>query len=117
MEYNGGDIMAQSKTDYLEQMKKTYQIDVSSINSLDWFLILAGAAATILCVMAFLYWIITILLFLVGVRTGKNNIRDSYFWKRMSLALILLMLVMGGSMFLIIEQFYNILGTWGWGGS
>lgn len=47
--------------DYISKMKKMYTVDPGVVDDLNWFLVLAGAAGTILCVLALAYWLIRFL--------------------------------------------------------
>lgn len=47
--------------DYISKMKKMYTVDLGVVDDLNWFLVLAGAAGTILCVLALAYWLIRFL--------------------------------------------------------
>ncbi|MFD1904898.1 hypothetical protein ACFSQ7_14025 [Paenibacillus rhizoplanae] len=42
--------------------------------------------------------------------------KDPKFWKRMAVALGLILLFMTGSVFTLLSQFYDYMEIWGWGG-
>lgn len=54
--------------------------------------------------------------FLFSVSRGARSLKDSKFWKRMALALGLILLFMTGSVFTLLSQFYDYMAIWGWGG-
>lgn len=45
-----------SGTEFVPQMKKMYTVDPGVVDSLDWFILLAGAAGTIMSTAALVYW-------------------------------------------------------------
>ncbi|MEK4191447.1 hypothetical protein [Paenibacillus sp. FSL L8-0494] len=100
--------------DYIDQMKKIYTIKQSDVTALDWFLLLVGGAATILCTAAFVYWIIKIIIFLINVRKAKASINDVRFWKRMIISLFIIFLFMSGTLLLVFEKLTNFLQIMGW---
>ncbi|WP_341347105.1 hypothetical protein [Paenibacillus sp. FSL H3-0469] len=102
--------------DYISKMKKMYTVDPGVVDDLNWFLVLAGAAGTILCVLALAYWLIRFFGFLFSVSRGARSLKDPKFWKRMALALGLILLFMTGSVFTLLSQFYDYMAIWGWGG-
>ncbi|NOU82512.1 hypothetical protein GC101_26970 [Paenibacillus sp. LMG 31459] len=102
--------------DYISKMKKMYKVDPSVVDDMNWFLVLAGAVGTILCVLAFAYWLIRFFMFLLAVSRGAKSLKDTTFWKRMAVALGLILLFMTGSVFTLLSQFYDYMAIWGWGG-
>jgi len=101
--------------DYISKMKKMYTVDPDVVDHLNWFLVLAGAAGTILCALALAYWLIRFFSFLLSVSRGAKNLKDTKFWKRMVVALLLILLFMTGSVFTVLSQFYDYMALWGWG--
>lgn len=101
--------------DYLPKMKKIYTFDSEAWGSVDWVLVLAGSALSILCVGGVVYWIVSFILHLLKISRGKASIKDGAFWKRMALSLLILFLLMVGAVFLIFEQIYDGMVSQGWG--
>ncbi|WP_138753531.1 hypothetical protein [Paenibacillus sinopodophylli] len=91
-----------------------YAIDVSQLGVLEWVLVIAGTFATLLSTAAFVYWVYKIILFLWQVKLGKTDLKNSHFWKRMSVALAIIMLFMTSGLFAIIEGIFNVLRKSGW---
>lgn len=58
--------------DYISKMKKMYTVDPGVVDDLNWFLVLAGAAGTILCVLALAYWLIRFCVPVSGQPWGKE---------------------------------------------
>ncbi|MNB86520.1 hypothetical protein D3C75_334670 [compost metagenome] len=102
--------------DYISKMKKMYTVDPGVVDDLNWFLVLAGAAGTILCVLALAYWLIRFFAFLLSASRGAKSLKDTKFWKRMAVAMGLILLFMTGSVFTLLSQFYDYMAIWGWGG-
>ncbi|OME79597.1 hypothetical protein BK120_21720 [Paenibacillus sp. FSL A5-0031] len=99
---------------YLKKMKKMYAIDVNQLGALEWVLVIAGTFATIVSTIALVYWLYKIILFLWQVKLAKANLNDSIFWKRMGIALVIIMLFVTSGMFAILEGIFNVLGKMGW---
>ncbi|WP_169834331.1 hypothetical protein [Paenibacillus donghaensis] len=102
--------------DYISKMKKMYTVDPGVVDKMNWFLVLAGAAGTILCVLAFAYWLIRFFGFLLSVSRGARSLKDPKFWKNMGVAMLIILLFMTGSVFTLLSQFYDYMDIWGWGG-
>lgn len=109
--------LSEVSDEYIQKMKKFYTIDSDTLSSMDWLLLLGGSCLTILTVVALIYWISKLFLFLLSCKAGRSNFRDTLFWKRMGVGLAIIMLLMAGSLLLIFENLYNILVMWGWGTS
>lgn len=101
-------------TDYLSEMKKIYTIDTSVMSGMDWFLIIVSVIATVGSIIILVFWIVTLLLFLISCLRGKRTFNDSFFWKRMGASLILIMLFMSGAIFMFLSKAYDALIAWGW---
>lgn len=105
---------AASTATYLPQIQKFYTFDTSQIDKISWFIILAGAAGTLICIALLFYWLYKFFEFLFKVRMAKEDIRDTRFWKRMIISLVLLICFMCGAALMIASQLYDY--TVGWGG-
>ncbi|ULO07152.1 hypothetical protein H1230_30155 [Paenibacillus sp. 19GGS1-52] len=101
--------------DYISKMKKMYIVDPDVVDNLNWLLVLAGATGTILCVFALSYWLIRFFAFLLLASRGAKSLKDTKFWKRMAVGLLLILLFMTGSVFTVLSQFYDYMAIWGWG--
>lgn len=101
--------------DYISKMKKMYKVDPDVVDGMNWFLVLAGAAGTILCVLALSYWLIRFFGFLLSASRGAKSIKDTRFWRNMGVALLIIILIMTGSVFTLLSQFYDYMALWGWG--
>lgn len=101
--------------DYISKMKKMYTVDPDVVDNLNWLLVLAGATGTILCVLALSYWLIRFFAFLLSASRGAKSLKDTKFWKRMAVGLLLILLFMTGSVFTVLSQFYDYMAIWGWG--
>ncbi|WP_336775392.1 hypothetical protein [Paenibacillus sp. MMO-58] len=101
---------------YLPQMKKMYTIDPGAWGSLDWVLVIGGTFATLLCLGAFVYWIVKLSVRMLKISAGTARLNDPPFWKRMGISLMLILLFMAGAVFLIFEQIYKTMQNAGWHG-
>jgi hypothetical protein len=99
---------------YMEQVKKLYSVDDGVLNGMDWLIILAGSIGTILSVVAFFYWCIKLVVFIILANSGKAKMKDLRFWKRMGIALLIIVLIMSGSLVLIFARIFDFLAVWGW---
>lgn len=107
-------IAAETSEAYLKKMKKMYTIDVSQLGMLEWVLVIAGTLASVISILALIYWMYKIITFLWKVKLAKANLNDSAFWKRMGIALIIIMLFMTSGLFAILEGIYKVLLKTGW---
>ena len=94
--------------EWIDQIE-IYPIDSDTVQKIDWALVLGGAALTILCVVAFLYWLYKLIIHLWAANSGKAAIVDQKFWFRMLIALILIMALMSGVWLTVIDQFFGEL--------
>ena len=102
------------KEDYISKIKKIYVIEPGVMDKMNWFVILAGAAGTVLCTLAFIYWVIRLGIFIFEVSIAKTKIHDKRFWRNMGISLLIIILIMSGSVFGILSQFYDFMTLWGW---
>ncbi|MBA9086509.1 membrane-associated HD superfamily phosphohydrolase [Fontibacillus solani] len=96
-------------TEYVEKMKKVYTPDISVLNSLEWLLIMVGAAGTIASTAVFVYWIYKLLMFIFAVSKGSRRWNDKRFWSYMGVSLLLIILFISGGIFLIISNLFDFL--------
>ncbi|MDN4090895.1 hypothetical protein [Paenibacillus polymyxa] len=106
---------AASTATYLPQMQKFYTFDTSQIDKIGWFITLAGVAGTLVSIALFFYWLYKLFEFLIKVRMAKEDMRNTRFWKRMFISLMLLICFMCGAALMIASQLYDL--SVGWGGS
>ncbi|PWW01206.1 hypothetical protein DFQ01_11096 [Paenibacillus cellulosilyticus] len=107
-------LLASSKDEYIEQMKTVYAIDTGTVESVDWLLVIGGAAVTFVSIAALIYWISKIILRLYAVRRGKAALADGLFWKRMTIGIVLILFLIGGTWLVLLEQFFSLMRQWGW---
>lgn len=100
--------------DYVEKMKKVYTIDVNTLSSMDWLIVIGGLILTLITFAALIYWVYKLFFFLLRCRAGYEHFGDTKFWKRMGVSIIIIMLMMSGSLLIIFENLYTILEVWGW---
>jgi hypothetical protein len=88
-------------------MKKVYTVDMGALDSLDWLLIMMGAAGTIMSTAALIIWIYKIVIFLIQVGSGKKSIRSKKFWINMGVSLLLIFTFMSGAILLFLGKLFD----------
>jgi hypothetical protein len=81
-----------------------YFIDPSVMDNMDWALALGSAIGTLFCIAAWIYWLYKLVKQLWLISAGRVSVNDAPFWKRMLLGLILILALMSGVWFLLVEQ-------------
>jgi uncharacterized membrane protein len=110
--------MDTSEQAYLPQIQKIYGFKPGTLDSIDWVLIIGGVLATLLCTVAFVYWVFKLFGHLFKARSGKAHLADKHFWRRMGFGLAIIITFMSGLLFVFLETWWNYahrLG--GFGGS
>jgi hypothetical protein len=82
-----------------------YGLEASS-----WVVVIIIGIASVAIIIAFLYTILTLFIFLFKVMRGVKSYNDSVFWKKFGVSLMLELSFMAGLLWLIIEKIYVNLG-------
>lgn len=109
-----GKLKEEQGSNYIQQIKKMYNVDTGVLNNMDWFLLMAGSIGTVLCTVAFFYWFYKLIIFVHQVNRAKAKFKDMRFWKRMGIALLMIILFMSGSVVMLFARAFDFMAVWGW---
>jgi hypothetical protein len=101
---------------YLEQFKQTYGFKASAMDSLDWLFLIGGTMATLISLVAFMYWLFKLVGHMYRVRAGRARLGDEAFWKRMGVGFLIIFSFIGGTVFIFFEQAWALIHRWVIGG-
>ncbi|MDQ0172617.1 hypothetical protein [Paenibacillus tundrae] len=59
-------------------MKTIHTVDPKTLDKVDWVLLFAGEVATVIFVVAIVWWFVTLLLFLLKVSMGKRAMNGTH---------------------------------------
>ncbi len=102
---------------YIDQMKKIYVMDTATISKADLFTSVAVTLLVIACGVGFLWWVIAACTYLLRGWFDKVPLLHGPYWRKMFLALLIILLVATGSVYVLLGQLYDLMVTTGWASS